>query len=265
MKRSPIEAQGEPGFPCVILAGGRAKPELAAAIGTSCRALAEVRGKTLLRHVVDALKQANHDHEILAIGDLPASPDYRLLPDSGDFVSNVLAGANAFREREFLLYATADLPFLTGEAVREFCVKGLALAVKTDAQVVFPIVPVASCYRKFPGIKRTAVKLLEGEFTGGNLMLVRPAYLLGRSVRLKQLYDARKSPLKLASMLGFPTLMRLAHSRVSSSATLSLPFLEGAASRMIGGEAKALILDLPEIATDLDRVSDFEAVRNMTP
>ena len=250
-------------LPCVILAGGKIKPELAAAIGTSCRALAVVRGRTLIRHVVDALLEGDSNCEITVIGDIPESPDYSLISDSGEFVSNVLAGANVYRDREFLLFATADLPFLTGNSVREMRDKSHKLAVDSGAQVIFPVVPVASCYTRFPGIKRTAVKLKEGEFTGGNLMLIRPAFLLGQEANLKQLFAARKSPLKLAGMLGAPTLAQLILSRLLPSAKLTLPFLEAAASRMIGGMARAIILDLPEIATDLDRPSDFEAVQTM--
>jgi 2-phospho-L-lactate guanylyltransferase (CobY/MobA/RfbA family) len=249
----------------VILAGGKAKPELQAVIGQTNRALALVHGKPLLRHVIDAVSTAGMDGgplgPITVIGDLPDDPAYSRLPDSGDFVANILAGLNAHRDAPYVLISTADLPFLTGAAVAEFVREAHALAERSEAGLVWPVVPVSICYARFPGIKRTALRLRDGELTGGNLALVRPPFLLAHGERIAAAYAARKSPVQLARLLGLGTLGRVVASQKLSPGLLSIAFLETRVSRLLGGPCRALVCASPEIATDLDRPSDFTAIR----
>lgn len=250
-------------LPCVVLAGGKAKPELLAITGQASRALAIVNGKTLLRHVVDALQGVGPPgliDTITVVGDVPDSTDYARLPDEGDFVANVFAGLSAHAGSEFVLIATSDLPFLTGEVVAGFVHGAVERAQESGAGVVWPIVPVAECYRRFPGVQRTSLCLRGGEFTGGNLALVRPAFLLANRERIADAYAARKSVVKMAWLLGLGTLGRLALSQTLSPNLLTIPMLEARVSRLMGGPVRALICAFPELATDLDRPSDFAAV-----
>ncbi len=244
----------------MVLAGGKAKPDLAAATGQTNRAQIVVNGKALLRHVVDALLSAEAPAPITVIGDVPASADYACLPDSGDFVENMFAGLSAYSDAAFVLIATSDLPFLTGEAVSAFVRGALTRAEETGAGFIWPVVPVASCYARFPGIRRTALRLREGEYTGGNLGLARPRFLLAHRKNIAQAYAARKSPLRIAWLLGLGTLGRLLLSQKVAPGLLTIPLVEGKVSRLMGGPVRALVCDYPEIATDLDRPSDFAAI-----
>ncbi len=246
-------------IPRIVLAGGEAKPDLEAVIGTKNRAMAIVLGKPLLRHVVDALLDADPYSSITVVGNQPESPDYQVLKDCGGFVPNVMSGVSAYKDAKLVLIATADLPYLRSVSVRELSAMAQKIAKETRAEAIFPIVPVASCYREYPGIKRTSVRLKEGEFTGGNLMFVVPKSLLQQEKRLGELYEARKSPLKLAGMLGYGVLVRLILSRLSILSPPTLPMLEEIFSRVIGVRAKAIVCDFPDISTDLDRPSDFLA------
>ncbi len=247
--------------PCVVLAGGKANAEIQALTGHSNRALVVVDGKSLLRRVVDALASAGPEiGSITVIGDLPEDPAYELLPDTGSFVENLFAGVRANSGAEYVLITTCDLPFLTGEIVAQYVRPALEMAAQTRAGFVWPIVPVASCYKRFPGVKRTSIKLREGAFTGGNLMLVRSDFVLGERERISEVYEARKSPRRLAMMLGIGTVVRLLLAQKISPGFLSIPPLEKAVGRLLGVPARALICELPEIATDIDRASDFEAV-----
>ena len=248
------------GIPCVVLAGGKAKPEMEAVIGHSNRALAVFQGKTLLCRVVEALREADPLNRLCVVGDVPEDAAYARKPDAGDFVANVLSGVTEFAEQPFVLITTSDLPFLTGEVAADFIRQSLALAEASGADVIYPVVPVSACYSRFPGVKRTAVRLKEGEFTGGNLMLVRPSFLLPREKHLSELYAARKYPLRLALMLGPGIILRLLLAQTIAASFLSIPRLEASASRLFRGTARALLSNAPEIATDLDRPSDFVAV-----
>jgi 2-phospho-L-lactate guanylyltransferase (CobY/MobA/RfbA family) len=254
----------QPATPTVILAGGESKPEMVALTGQTNRALAVVNGKTMLRHVVDAVACASQADglpgPITVIGDLPDDPAYTRLPDSGDFVTNILTGLKAHRDAPFVLVSTADLPFLTGAAVAEFVEAARTLAERDNADLVYPIVPLSVCYGRFPGIRRTALRLRDGEYTGGNLVLVRPEFLLTQSARIAAAYAARKSPVQLARMLGLGTLSRVVLSQKVTPRLLSVAYLATRVSLLLGGRCRALICDSAEIATDVDRPSDFEAI-----
>lgn len=255
--------------PILVMAGGKAKPELEAVIGQSRRPLAEVYGKTLLRHAIDALLAAGPDGgplgPIVVVGDLPDSPDYALLPDQGHFVDNLFSGLKLYRDEPKVLLTTADLPYLTASSVEQFTREAIALAHRSEAGLIWPIVPVSSCYARFPGVKRTALKLKEGVYTGGNLALISPRLLLSQQARIAAAYAARKSPARLAGMMGLQIFTRLIASQLLLPRLLSVAQLEIGVSRLMGGTARALICDLPELATDLDRPSDFLAIRSQLP
>jgi GTP:adenosylcobinamide-phosphate guanylyltransferase len=223
---------------------------MAAASGVELRALTPVLGRPMIDHVVDALRQARSLSQIVVVGDLPESP----VRDQGGFVENIYAGLDA-TQGELALIATSDIPFVTAESVDDF----VAQATAAGADLVYPVVRLEDCYSRFPGLKRTAVRLKEGEFTGGNMMLARREFMESQRERLARAYALRKSPLKLAMMVGAGTTARLALSVITRQPTLSIPELEASISRVLGGTARAVISRYPELATDVDRPSDLAA------
>jgi hypothetical protein len=80
--------------------------------------------------------------------------------------------------------------------------------------------------------------------------------------RIAQAYAARKSPLRLAWMLGLGTVFRFGLSFVFGPKVLRIADLEASVSRLLGGKARALLCSDPEIATDIDRASDLAALKN---
>ncbi len=232
---------------------------MVAKTGVHNRALIPVGGKTMLDCVVSAFLEAPVIEQIFVVGDLPASKSYRTVGDHGGFVENLYAGLDDSGTAPLVVISTADVPFLTSEAVEDLVERGREL----DAEIVYPIVPVEACYDRFPGIKRTAVKLRGGRFTGGNLILARPEFLLRQRAHIAAVYGARKSPLKIARMLGIGTVLRFAGSQTIWPGLLNIAGLERTVSRMVGGKARALISPFPEIATDIDRVEDLEAIEGL--
>jgi GTP:adenosylcobinamide-phosphate guanylyltransferase len=243
--------------PAVVLAGGKAKPDIVAMTGVENRALIPVGGRTMLEIVVESLRRSETVGDVTVVGDLPTSIDYQTVADQGGFVDNLFAGIRAAGDAEYVLVTTVDVPFITAEVVDDFVKNGRAVGV----DIVYPIVPVEQCYARFPGVKRTAIGLKEGRFTGGNMMLMRPGFLLSHQQQIASAYAARKTPLKLAAMLGFGTVGRLALSIAGMKSALSVAVLERAAGRLLGGIARAYVSPYPEIATDIDRPSDLDAVQ----
>ncbi|MCL5283245.1 MAG: nucleotide-diphospho-sugar transferase, partial [Armatimonadetes bacterium] len=104
---------------------------------------------------------------------------------------------------------------------------------------------------------------MEGNFTGGNMVLLHPRFLQQNRDRIAQAYGARKSPLRLGMMIGFKTVVRFLLSQLVSPNLLSVAMLEGEISRLIGGRARALICKRPEIATDVDRPADLLVAQSL--
>lgn len=244
-------------YPAVVLAGGQAKPEIVALTGVDNRALIPIDGRPMLSYVVRALQEARCIDGVTVVGNVPDSPDYTRVTDQGSFVENLYAGLDTADEAEYLLITTADIPFVTAAAIEDFAQRGAAMG----ADLLYPIVAVEKCYARFPGVKRTAVRLRGGRWTGGNMILARPSFLRQQRECISAGYLARKSPLRLALMLGFGTTLRLALSQLAWPGLLGVAQLESTVSRLLGGQVRAVVSNFPELATDIDRPGDLAAIQ----
>jgi molybdopterin-guanine dinucleotide biosynthesis protein A len=244
--------------PAVVLAGG--KPVTTPDGRTTPRALVEVHGRPMVERVADALREARSVGDVLIVGDIPPVSGCLRAADRGGFVENILAGIEAFPNAGHVLLATCDTPFLTPASVDDFAERALAL----DADMVYPFVPVRLCYERFPGIKRTSLRLREGAMTGGNLVLARPAFLIQQRERTAEAYAARKSPFRLARMIGPGMTLRLAIGVTIWPSLVGVPELERAISNLLGGRARGVCSAYPELATDVDRPEELAALGGAT-
>ncbi|MGB9620585.1 MAG: hypothetical protein ACPL7K_09255, partial [Armatimonadota bacterium] len=148
-----------------------------------------------------------------------------------------------------------DIPLLTPEAVDDF----LERAMKLDADLAYPIIPRAHCEARYPGIKRTYLRTGDGVFTGGNLMLVRPEFVIRNWETIARAHAARKHVLQLARMIGAGVLFRCLAARLFPG-LLRVSMLENAAGRMLGARLAAVVCAHPEIGEDVDKPSDVKVV-----
>ncbi len=164
------------GVAALILAGARGSPEMQAATGgLENRALVPLAGRSMLDYVVEAVRGGlKGSGRVLVAGDVPTPPGCDAVPGGASLVDTLLNGAAALAPEESrLLVATADIPFLTSEAVADF----LRQAERLPAQFHYPIVPADRCAERFPRMRRTTLRIAEGRFTGGNLVLLDPSFL----------------------------------------------------------------------------------------
>ncbi len=237
----------------VVLAGGKNSPEMAAATGVENRALTPIGTRTMLDYVVSALAQTPSVRRIFVVGDVPSSAAYTAVAGQETLLENLMAGLGACGDQERVLISTSDIPFVTPQALEDF----LHRASATEADLCCSYVPLAACTRKYPEMKRTAITLAEGRFTLGNVMLVRPRFLMGHREAIAQAYAARKSPVQMARLLGIGLLLRLLGSQLVSPRLLTISALETAVSRVLGGgRAVGICSAYPEIGTDIDRPED---------
>ncbi len=218
------------------------------------RAMKSVAGKPMAQWVVDALRSSRSVRRIVIIGDVQVEGVDVTLPSGASMVDNIRIGVEALGDAQRVLSVCVDIPFLTAEAVDDFAERGL----KTDGELVFPIISKEHCEAQFPGMKRTYLKTAEGTFTGGNITLISADLVKNNWGLISQAYAVRKQILRLAGLIGWGVLFRVMVGQMIPS-TLKLATLEQAAGRVMGAKAIALQTDFAGIGEDLDKPEDFES------
>lgn len=238
----------------VVLAGGQSKPELVAATGVTNRALLQIEGETMLTRVVRALRESGVIGQIVVVGNLTPPEGCQALPDTGDFVENVLQAASFVPEEKYILYATADIPFLTPPAVKDFVMRGL----QSGADMCYPIIPLELCCQRFPDMPRTALSLREGTFTGGNLLLIRAGTVRKQADLMRQAFAFRKSVWALGKILGAGIIIRVILARLISPGLLSIEHIKRRVQRLMNATAQEIITEYAEIGVDIDKVEHLQ-------
>jgi molybdopterin-guanine dinucleotide biosynthesis protein A len=239
----------------VVLAGGSVPVTLAPLCAH--RALLRLNGRYLLEYLLDTLKGMPSVVETVIVAPDEALSELCELPGrkasaGATLVDNMRRGMRALSDFQptHYLFATGDIPLVTVEGLEAYLQDSLA----SGAALTYPIIPQQASERRFPGAKRTYVRLREGTFTGGNVILTEARLLDDKHALIQELYNARKKPLALAGLLGWPTVLRML------LGTLTLPYLESVASRILGAPSRAIITPHAEIGFDVDKVDDLHAV-----
>jgi len=233
----------------VLLAGGKLGPEFADVTQETLRALLPFEGRAMVDHVLDAVR---HVGDVVLVGPVDR-PGVRCIPAGEQFIHSLSAGLAEVRTDQFLM-ATTDLCFLTREAVDDFLAR-----CESGALLNYPVVPMDAAEARFPGMKRTTLKLKEGEFTGGNIAVVNTAMMRAALPKMEQAYEARKSVLKLGQIVGFKTLVTLVVGKLIPG-SVSLLQLEQQISRALGGKVRGIQTPFAEIGADVDTLEQFLAL-----
>lgn len=233
----------------VILAGGRCKEDLRALSGQEWRCDLTLDGRTFLDIALDAVERLG---EIIIVGP-HGTRGLSPAPPGASFVGSVQSGLGRVTSEDCLI-VTCDMPWISREAVTGFLDR-----VPEGAEIGYPIVRVEDCEARFPSLSRTAVRLKEGRFTGGNLAWVKTEPMRGAVEVLDRAYQARKSPVALAGLVGWDLLARLAWSKAAPS-SLPIGWVEQRVSRFLGAEARAVPCPFPEIGTDIDSADQYRVM-----
>jgi GTP:adenosylcobinamide-phosphate guanylyltransferase len=237
----------------LVLAGGGGS---VLAGGVRPKAFAPLCGRTMVEFVLSALRDAPSIGRIALVGPLPLPPalagqiDVRV-EERGPLLENVAAGLEALGDDAPVLAAAADIPLLTGRAVEAF----LSAARALDVDVAYGIVPREDVVRAFPRVHKTSVRLKEGVFTGGSLVLLRPRAFHSARPWIERAIRARKRPWELARVFGLRVVVGLLTGR------LRIGELERRAQMLTGIRARAVLSHDPEIAIDVDQAEVLAEVQ----
>jgi len=236
----------------IILAGNDKNGE--AKLGISNKAFLMVNGSPMVNYVVKGLRASEHVKEISIVG--PVDLLKAQLSDEVDYCfeavdcifENIKIGLEPFKNDERVLVLTSDVPMLTGASITDFINR--CEARKPD--LGYPIVEEKHNKQLYPGFKRTYVKLQNGTYTGGNVFYFNPQVVKPCRDFVLKAIENRKKPWKTGKMLGFRFLIMLLLGRLTISG------LEKRLSELLGINALAIVSPYPEIANDIDKMSDLE-------
>lgn len=227
----------------VVLGGGG--DALSEAAGVTAKALVPFGGQPLVAYVLRALRDCPAVGPIIYVGDAaPVVAAQQVLPPGRTFVESFSVGvqaALALAPERSVLVTTADLPWLRADALSHF------LAAATGAALAYPVVEERAAKAQFPEQHRTFVKLRDGRFTGGNMMLLSPEVVPVLLPFIERAYRGRKNPLALARLFGADFIVRLALGQ------LSLRAVERRAERVLGLSVRAVVTPHASIGADVDK------------
>lgn len=231
----------------IVLAGGEERTN---------KAFYKIKDKYMIEYVVETLRKSDSIDRIAVVGPKDKIESSiggiidNVIEGTGSIVSNVFLALECFPEAEKILLVTSDIPMITGEAIEDLITR----CMEKDVDLCYSIVDKKVNDQKYPGIRRTYVRLREGRFTGGNVFYFNPVIKDKCRDFMEKMLEYRKSPAKMAGVLGFAFMLRLA------LGILTINAIERKCESLLGIKAAAIISPYPEICNDVDRLSDLEYI-----
>lgn len=231
----------------IVLAGGEEKIN---------KAFYRIKDKCMIEYVVETLRKSDSIERIAVVGpkdkieSVIGGKADNIVEGKGSILSNIILALECFPKGNKILVVTSDIPMITGEAIEDF----IARCMEKDVDLCYSIVDKKVNDQKYPGIRRTYARLWEGRFTGGNVFYFDPGIKDKCRDFVEKMLEYRKSPAKMAGVLGFAFLLRLA------LGILTINAIEKKCESLLGISVAAVISPYPEISNDVDRLSDLEYI-----
>lgn len=265
-RRAPSASRSAERVEALVLAGRRGGEDaVARAAGVSHKALAPLRGRPLLAHVLAALRAVPAIARVtISIDDpeaLRSHPEFGAALAAGEFALHASGTSPADSVRDFIeqsggasvLVTTADHPLLTASTIEQF----LAGALASGSDLTLALVPDHAVLGVAPNNKRTWLRLGRERFTGANLFLARSPGAAKVAAFWRRAEGFRKEPWRLAAVFGAFTLARFLAGR------LSLEDAMAAVSKATGARVGAVRLTDGHAGIDVDTPADFALVEKL--
>lgn len=240
----------------VILLAGEKKDSGSKAEEKVNKAFYKIKNKHMIEYVVETLRKSASIGRIAVVGPkdklepvIGDSVDY-IIEGTDSIVSNILLALEYFPDEKEVLIVTSDIPMITKEAIEDF----IDRCRQKDIDLGYSIVEKKVNDQKYPGVRRTYARLWEGRFTGGNVFYLNPAVKDKCKDFVEKMLEYRKSPAKMASVLGFVFLLRLAFG------VLTINAIQKKCESLLGIRGAAIISPYPELGNDVDTLSDLKVI-----
>jgi GTP:adenosylcobinamide-phosphate guanylyltransferase len=248
----------------IVLAGSRgAGDPVAAARGVSHKAIVPVAGRPMLDRVLEALAGCPQIGPVLVVierpellAELPVAARLaervRAVPAAATPSLSVRSAAGELG-RFPALVTTADHPLLTPELVGEFLDKATA----TGADFAVGVASDRVVQAAFPEGRRTYWRFRDAGYSGANLFALLSPQAAEVVSFWRRAERERKRPWRMALAIGPWSLVLYLLGRFTLQAAMRR------ASRIIGAQVAAVVLDEPHAAVDVDRPADLELVERI--
>lgn len=244
----------------IVLAGAPNKGALRQVSPVQYEAEIEIAGRPMLEYVVLALERVQSINQIVIVGyesmlstNGSAGKHFTFVKPGPSVIESLENGINALNSEEPVLILTSDIPLITQEALEDFLHRCSGQA----GDIYYSFVPKTINDQKYPGVQRTYVRLKEGTFTGGNLVLLSPEIIRKKLTTLTKAIALRKKPLQLCRMLGWSYLCKLLFG------TLTIKEIEDRVAEVLGVKAVGIVSPYPEVGIDVDKPSDLKLAREV--
>lgn len=241
----------------VILGGAENSGALKKSADARYEAQIEITGRPMIDFVVAALEKLECIDRVVVVAAeevaarLKGNKIWKVVPPGPDMVESLHRALSYLRRGEHVLVLTSDIPLITAEALRDF----LQQCRKREADIYYSLVPRQVIEERFKGVQRTYVRLKDGTFTGGNVVLLNPDAVLAYSDYLRQAVQLRKHPLKLCRLLGIKFFLKFLGGRLTVSE------IEVRVEELIKLKGAGIVSLHPEIGIDVDKPSDLQFAR----
>lgn len=228
---------------------------MAEANGVQVKALIPVGGVPMVARVAETLLACpaigrivvlTQEIELLRLV-LPPSSRIDVRASQGSIAATVRTFARGDLAPWPLFVTTADHVLLTPGTVAAFLG-----AVRAADDVAVGVVSQAVVRTRFPENKRTWLRFGDGRFTGANLFALTGPRALEALGFWAEVEQDRKNGWRLVGKLGPGLLVRTLLGRLTLQGALD------ALGARVGARVKAVALDDPLAAVDVDKVSDLE-------
>ncbi len=247
----------------IVLAGGRFAPTdaLHAQAPNGYKCLLELGGKPMVQWSLDALSDTRDIDRVIVVG-LPVSTELRcrhqltLIEGGSDMIGSIqAAGQYLLREGAdaagHALIVSADAPLISGAMVQWL----LERVAENDDDLSICVVERAVMEARFPESKRTYVRLRDTDVCGGDVNACRLSVTRRGVAIAERLARARKSPLRLALIIGLDTLVQLVLRRLTLAQAMRT------ISARLGVSAGAIVCPYAEVGMDVDKPSQLAIAR----
>jgi GTP:adenosylcobinamide-phosphate guanylyltransferase len=243
-------------YAALLLAGARPGGDsFTKRYGASMKALIPIAGEPMVLRPLRALLASDRVESVRLLTQepddiaavLPDAPGWSVEPSDGTIAETLERICADKRTRWPLLVTTADHALLDTAMIDQFCAEAVG------ADLAIGVVTKSALEKRLPQSRRTWIGFRRGRYTGANLFALGSPKAMRAVALWREVEQDRKKGWRLLLALGWPGILGLLRIRTLDQ-TLD------AMGRKLGLTLRAVRLDDPLAAVDVDKPQDYDLV-----
>lgn len=248
----------------IILAGGRLSREspLFKLSGDGIKELIEIAGKPMIQWVIDALDQSEQIDRIFICGlphnnQLISTRKIFYLQGGKTLMESILVGMDQLIKLDptvqKCLVVSGDIPAISRDMI-DWVINS---ASDPEIEIFYNVIPKSVMEEKFPGSKRSYVKLKDMTVCGGDMHIFNPRSTVRDGSKWRTIVESRKSTRKLMFLFGIEILFRVLFK------TPTLQEISNLVCNRLEMKGKAVVSPYAELGMDVDKLNQFRILESV--